>query len=70
MVDVPRNVLWEKLDLEDRVVLLANDLDKLETQQQRVGERLGKIMAVCVSILVSLVTSSILLLINLRAGGP
>ncbi len=69
MADLPRSVLWEKIDHDDWLTLIANDLDKLDARQERIDSRLGKIMAVCVSILVSLVTASILLIVNIGAGG-
>lgn len=69
MAEVPRNVQWEGLSDSDRLRLMANDLDRIDARQERIDARLGKIMAICVGILVSLLTSSILLVVQLSVGG-
>lgn len=56
---------WE---LPIRLELAERDLDEHETTFAALEARLSKIMAVCVSILVALVTSSILLAVNLAVG--
>lgn len=48
-----------------RVQLAEDDLDDLESEMQKVNDRLGKILGVCVSILVAVTTSCVMLAINL-----
>lgn len=54
---------------EVRLELAERDLDQHEVEFAELAARLSKIMAVCVSILVSLVTASVLLALNLALGG-
>ncbi len=54
---------------EIRLELSERDLDEFEDKFAELDGKLSKIMAVCVSILVSLVTASVLLALNLALGG-
>ena len=53
-----------------RIELLESDADRGDANFAELERKLGKIMAVCVSILVALVTSSVLLALNLAIGAP
>jgi hypothetical protein len=56
-------------DTSTRLRLLEADADDLDGKYEKINERLGKIMAVCVAILTSLVGGLILLALNLSSGG-
>lgn len=56
-------------DTPTRIRLLEADADELEAKYQKIDERLGKIMAACLAILTSLVVASVMLALNLAAGG-
>jgi hypothetical protein len=58
----------EPFDQPTRLRLLENDADVFEARFDKIDARLGKIMATCLSILVSLVVASILLAVNLAVG--
>lgn len=52
-------------DTAARLRLLEADTDELEAKFEKIGERLGKIMATCLAILTSLVVASVMLALNL-----
>lgn len=54
-----------EFDVPTRLRLIEGDLDDFEARFDKVDARLGKIMATCLSILVSVVVACILLAINL-----
>lgn len=55
-------------DAATRMALAESDLDTFERRFDRVDERLAKIMATCLSILVALLVSCIMLVLNLTVG--
>lgn len=68
MVAVARSEARRGFDTDTRLRLLESDADDLERKFEKIGERLGKIMATCLAILTSLVVASIMLALNLAAG--
>lgn len=55
--------------MSTRMSLAEGDLDEFERKLDKIDTRLGKIMATCLSILVSLVVASVLLAVNLTVKG-
>lgn len=64
-VEQPRAVIRAGFDTATRIQLLENDADGIENQLELMNQRLSKILATSVGILVSLVTTLIMLVLNL-----
>lgn len=65
----PRRQRWAGFDLKQVSDLIGDDMDAFEHRMDMIDARLGKIMAVCLAILTTLVGSLILLALNLATGG-
>jgi hypothetical protein len=63
-----RSTERSKFDPDVRIQLLERDVDDLELAVSKVNDRLGKILAVCVSLLVSVSTACVLLALNLTVS--
>lgn len=69
---VARAEKWERYgpgNVTPIIAAIAEDMDEFDERLEKIDGRLAKIMATCVGILATLVTSSVLLVIDIAVRG-